>query len=75
MYFRNPETREITGKQFQKMFLEKSQKDLSKMPSCFEMGETSRMHPLSPLKGSAEAAMPWKGLGQQPVCWRARLTR
>jgi len=67
MYFRNPETREIAGKQFQKMFLEKFQKDLSKMPSCFEMGETSRMHPLSPLKGSAEAAMPWKGLGQQPT--------
>jgi hypothetical protein len=37
------------------------------MPSCFEMGETSGMHPLSPLKGSAEAAMPWKGVGQQPT--------
>ena len=37
------------------------------MPSCFEMGETSGMHLLSPLKGSAEAAMSWKGVGQQPT--------
>jgi hypothetical protein len=64
-FFRNPETREVAGKQFQKMFLEKFQKDPSKMPPCFEMGATRGMHPLSPLNGSA--AMPWKDLGQQPT--------
>jgi hypothetical protein len=36
-FYRNPETRNIAGKQFQKMFLEKFQKDPSKMPPCFEM--------------------------------------
>jgi hypothetical protein len=65
MYFRNPETREVAGKQFQKMFLEKLQKDPSKMPPCFEMGATRGMHSLSRLNGSA--AMPWKDLGQQPT--------
>jgi hypothetical protein len=64
-FFRNPETREVAGKQFQKMFLEKFQKDPSKMPPCFEMGATRGIHPLPPLNGSA--AMPWKGLGQQPT--------
>jgi hypothetical protein len=39
-FARNPETREIAGKQFQRMFLEKFQKDPSKMPLCFEMGAT-----------------------------------
>jgi hypothetical protein len=56
-------TRQVTGKQFQKMFLEKFRKDLNKMPPCFEMGKTSGVRPLSPL--SAEVAMPWKDLGQQ----------
>ena len=65
MYYRNPETRDIAGKQFQKMFLGKFQKDPGKMPLCFEMGATPGTHPLSPLNESA--AMPWKGLGQQPT--------
>jgi len=65
IYYRNPETRDIAGKQFQKMFLGKFQKDPGKMPSCFEMGATRGMYPLSPLNESA--AMPWKGLDQQPT--------
>jgi hypothetical protein len=58
MYFRNPETRAIAGMQFQRMFLQKFQKDLKKMPSCFEMGNTCGMHSQSPLKENAKVAMP-----------------
>jgi hypothetical protein len=67
MFFRNLETRPAARRQFQNRFVEKFRKDLSKMPPCFEMGKTSGIHPLSPLNGSAEVAMPWKGLDQQPA--------
>jgi hypothetical protein len=35
------------------------------MPSCYELGETAGAEALSPV--AEEAAMPWKGLGQQPT--------
>jgi hypothetical protein len=38
LHLRNPETRAAAGNRFEKMFLEKFRKDLSKMPPCFEMG-------------------------------------
>ena len=37
------------------------------MPPCYELGKNSGMHPQSPLAQNAKAAMPWKGLGQQPT--------
>jgi hypothetical protein len=68
MFFRNPETRVAAGRQFQKMFLRKFQKqDPNTMPPCYELGKTTGVHRLSPLRKNAEAAMPWKGLGQQPT--------
>jgi hypothetical protein len=67
MYFRNPETRAIAGMQFQRMFLQKFQKDLNKMPPCFKMGGTRDRHPQPPLKENAKVAMPWEGLGDQPT--------
>jgi hypothetical protein len=67
MYFRDPKTREAARKQFQKMFLEKFQKNPSKMPPCFEMASTSGIHPQSLLKENAKAAMPWESLGAQPT--------
>ena len=66
MYFRDPETRVAAGKKFEKMFLKKFRNDPSKMPPCYEMLETSRMHQLSPLDAEA-AAMPWHGLDRQPA--------
>src|SRR2546421_8659667 len=67
MYFRNPETREAAGRLFQKMFLRKFQgQDPNTMPPCYELGKNPRMHPRSRLSKTAEAAMPWKGIGQQP---------
>jgi len=68
MFFRNPETRVAAGKQFQKMFLTQfKRQDPNAMPPCYELGVTSGMHPLSPLRENVEAAMPWKGFGQQPM--------
>jgi hypothetical protein len=64
---RNPETRAAAGKMFQNMFLKKFQKNLSKMPPCFEMGDTRSIHPQSPHKENARAVMPWEGLGAQPT--------
>src|SRR5271154_5115433 len=66
MQLRNPETRVAAGRLFKKMFLEKFQRHLDTMPPCYRLGETSGTHPLSRLRENAEAAMPWKGLGQQP---------
>lgn len=65
MYFRNPETRVAAGKRFEKMFLEIFQRDPSKVPPCFEMGETDGPHPQSPL--TEKATMPWEGLDRQPT--------
>lgn len=69
IYFRDPETRVSAGQRFQRMFLEKFRKqDPNKMPPCYELGKATGVHPLSPLKeDAAEAAMPWKGLAQQPT--------
>ena len=62
VFFRNPETRVAVGTQFRKMFLRKFQRqDPDTMPPCYKLGKTKGWHPLS------EAAMPWKGLGQQPT--------
>jgi hypothetical protein len=67
MYFRGSETRVAAGHLFQRMFLPKFRsQDPSAMPSCYELGETTGAHPLSPLGKQAKAAMPWKGIGQQP---------
>jgi len=66
MFFRNSETRVAAGKQFQKMFLTKfKRQDPNAMLPCYELGVTSGMRPLSPLRENVEAAMPWKGFGQQ----------
>jgi hypothetical protein len=65
MYFRNPGTRVAAGKRFEKMFLEISQSDPSKVSPCFEMGETDGPHLQSPL--AEKATMPWEGLPQQPT--------
>jgi hypothetical protein len=65
MYFRNPETRVAAGKRFEKMFLEIFRKDPSKVPPCFEMGETDGPYPQSPL--AKKATMPWEGLDRQPT--------
>jgi hypothetical protein len=65
MYFRNPETRVAAGKRFEKMFLEIFQRDPSKVPPCFAMGETDGPHPQSPL--TKKAIMPWDGLDRQPT--------
>jgi hypothetical protein len=67
MYLRSPETRAIARMQFQRMFLQKFQKDLKKMPSCFKMGGTRGRHPQSPLKENAKVTMPWEGLCNQPT--------
>ena len=68
MFFRNPETRVAAGSQFQKMFLRKFRtQDPNTMPPCYELGKTTGMHPLSPLRKNAEAVMPWKDIGQQPT--------
>ena len=65
MYFRNPETRMAAEKRFEKMFLEIFQRDPSKVPPCFEMGETDGPHLQSPL--TEKATMPWEGLNRQPT--------
>jgi hypothetical protein len=67
LYLRNPETRAAAGNVFEKMFLKKFQKDPSKMPPCFKMDNTNGIHPKSPLRNNAKAAMPWEGLGQPTV--------
>jgi hypothetical protein len=55
------------GNLFQRMFLRKFRsKDPNTMPSCYELGKTTGVHPLSPLGEQAKAAMPWMGIGQQP---------
>jgi hypothetical protein len=65
MYFRDPETRVAAGKKFEQMFLKIFQTDPSRLPPCFELGETARMHPES--RVSEKADMPWEGIGQQPT--------
>ena len=68
MFLRNPETHVAARRQFRKMFLRKFQgQDPNTIPPCYELGETTYMHPLSPFGKNAEAAMPWKGLGQKPT--------
>jgi hypothetical protein len=37
------------------------------MPPCFKMGNTGGIHPQSPLRENAKAAMPWEGLGRPTV--------
>src|SRR5271163_4068889 len=63
MHYRDRDTRGAAGKLIEKMFLEKFREDPSKMPPCFEMGETSGMRPQSPL--SQRTPMPWEGLDVQ----------
>ena len=66
--FHNPDDRVAAEKLFQKMFLEKFTKlDLDRMPPCYELGNAVGMHPKTYRSKSVEAAMPWKGLGQQPM--------
>jgi hypothetical protein len=67
LYLRNPEARTAAGNLFRKLFLKKFQKEPSKMPPCFKMGNTSGVHPQSPLGEKAKAAVPWEGLGAQPI--------
>jgi hypothetical protein len=68
MCLRSPETHAAVGIQFKKMFLRKFRRqDPDTMPPCYELGKTKGLYPLLPLRKSAEAAMPWKGLGQQPM--------
>ena len=56
------------GNLFQKMFLEKfTTLDLDRMPPCYELGNAVCMHPKTYRSKSVEAAMPWKGLCQQPI--------
>ena len=65
IFFRNPETRAAAGKRFQKMFLRKYQtQDPHTFPPCYELGVNLPEHPMGEF--SQKAAMPWKGLGQQP---------
>ena len=67
MYFCDSETRVAAGNLFQRMFLRKFRnQDPNATPPCYELGKTTGAHPLSPLGEQAKAAMPWKGIGQQP---------
>ena len=67
MYFRDSETRVAAGHLFQRMFLRKFRsQDPDAMPSCYELDKTTGAYPLSLLGEQAKAAMPWKGIGQQP---------
>jgi hypothetical protein len=63
MFFRDPETRVVAGKLFQKIFLRKFQNQgPNAMPPCYKLGKTVGAHPLADLGEDAEAAMPWKGI-------------
>jgi hypothetical protein len=64
VYFRNPETRAAARKKFEEKFLQKYQRDPSKMPPCFEIVDTNDRRP-SCLDERAD--MPWDGLDQQPT--------
>jgi hypothetical protein len=67
MYFRDSETRVAAGHLFQRMFLRKFRsQDPNTMPPCYKLDKITGAHPRSPLGKQAKAAMPWKGIGQQP---------
>jgi len=67
MYFRDSETRVAAGNLFQRMFLRKFRtRDPNKMPPCYKLGKTTGAHRRSLVGKQAKAAMPWKGIGQQP---------